>query len=123
LAQEEYSAKFMQKPFNYYLLKYDRIAIWIVAVFFAIYVVSGYGIVNPGVVSELTGGILTRTIALYLHETLDLPILMLLLVHVLIQLRFTLLRWKVKDGMLLNSFVIVLGVFAIALLLLMDPRI
>jgi hypothetical protein len=112
----------MKKPFNYYLLKYDRIAIWIIAVFFALYVVSGYGIVNPGVVSELTGGILTRTISLYLHETLDLPILVLVLVHVLIQLRFTLLRWKVKDGMFLSSFIIVLGVFAIVLLLLMDTR-
>jgi thiosulfate reductase cytochrome b subunit len=113
----------MRKPSNYYLRKFDRIMVWLLVVLFVIYVISGYGIVNPMLVGELTGGLFTRTLSMELHFTLDLPVLVLVLLHVLIQLKFALIRWKVKDGILLNSFIIILGIFAIALLLLMDTRI
>jgi cytochrome b subunit of formate dehydrogenase len=110
----------MPKTHNHYLLKFDRILTWVSLVLLIILVITGYGIVNPKVISELTGGILTRPLSLYLHTTLDVPVLVLLMFHVLIQLRFALMRWRVKDGVPLNAFIIILGLFSTVLILLMD---
>lgn len=108
---------------GYYLKKFDRILVWSTLVLFVIFAVSGYGIVNPEMVGELTGGILNRSLSLNLHVNLALPVLALLMIHVLVELRFTLIRWGVKDGVMLNVFVIGLGVFCGVLLVLMDRAI
>lgn len=112
----------MHKTHNYYILKFDRTITWILLALLIIFVITGYGIVNPQLINELTGGILTRSLSLYLHATLDVPLLVLLMLHVLIQLRFTLIRWRVKDGILLNSFIVMLGTFSTILILLMDAK-
>jgi hypothetical protein len=88
-----------------------------------VYVISGYGLANPNFVTNLTGGIFTHSLSIYLHTTLDLPILVLLMVHVLIEMKFGLIRWGIKDGILLNTFLVILGTFSSVLLIFMDKSI
>lgn len=113
----------MKRTSNYYLMRLNHTLIWLLVFLSIIFVVSGYGIVNPKFVGEMTGGILTRSLSLYLHTNLDVPILTLLMIHILIELKFALMRWGMKDGVLLNAFVVILGTFSTVLLLLMDGTI
>ena len=115
--------KMVNHSLGYYLKKFNRILVWPTLVLFIIFAVSGYGIIRPEMIGELTGGILNRSLSLNLHMNLALPVLALLMIHVLIELRFTLIRWGVKDGMMLNVFVIGLGVFCSVLLVLMDKAV
>jgi succinate dehydrogenase/fumarate reductase cytochrome b subunit len=103
-----------------FLVRVNRLLVWPTLFLFVVYVFSGYGITNPNLVNELSWGILNRTISLHLHMDLALPVLALLLAHVLIGLRSALIRWGLRDGNLLNAFLLLLGVFAVALLLLMQ---
>jgi hypothetical protein len=105
---------------NDFLVRVNRLLVWPTLFLFAAYVIFGYGITNPKFVGELSAGILNRTISLYFHTVLAIPVLTLLLVHILIGLRSALLRWGVKEGILLNVFLLLLGVFAVALLMLMQ---
>ena len=90
-------------------------------ILFMVLVISGYGITNPVVVGELTGGLFAnRYLSLRIHTAVVLPALILLMVHVLIAIRSTLIRWGVREGNLLNAFVILLGAFIVALLVLMQ---
>ncbi|HVP16583.1 MAG TPA: hypothetical protein VMT42_04380 [candidate division Zixibacteria bacterium] len=75
---------------------------------------------NPRVVSELTGGLFTHPFSLSLHTALIMPTLTLLMVHVLIGLRSTLIRWGIRRGRLLDAFVLLLGAFALTLMVLMQ---
>jgi succinate dehydrogenase/fumarate reductase cytochrome b subunit len=105
---------------NDLLVRINRLLVWPTLVLFVAYVIFGYGIWNPKLISELSFGVLNRTFSLYLHNVLALPVLTLLLVHVLIGLRTALIRWGVKEGNLLNAFLLLLGLFAVILLLLMQ---
>ena len=90
-------------------------------VLFIVLAVTGYGITNPAVVGELTGGLLSdRTLSSRIHNTVVFPALVLLMIHILIALRSALLRWGVEDGNLLKAFLILLGIFAMTLLVLMQ---
>ncbi len=93
---------------------------WPTLILFILLAVSGYGILNPGLVSELTGGLLNHPFSLSLHTTLILPTLTLLMVHVLIALRSVLTRWGIREGKLLDAFLVLLGAFAFTLMLLMQ---
>jgi len=110
----------MGKTSKYYLLKLNRVFVWVCFFLLIIFVLSGYGIANPELVEALTGGIVTRMSAIYLHRILDMPLLALLMTHILIELKFALARWGVKDGKLLNVFLIILGGFFVGLLILMN---
>ena len=89
-------------------------------ILFIILAISGYGITNPRTISELTGGLLTHALSLSLHTTLVLPTLTLLMIHILIAIKSVLTRWGVKEGKLLNTFLILLGFFTITLIVLMQ---
>jgi hypothetical protein len=90
-------------------------------VLFMVLAISGYGITNPVVVDELTGGLFSyRDLSLRIHNLVVLPALMLLMIHILIAIRSALVRWGVKDSNLLNVFLILLGAFAVVLLVLMQ---
>ena len=103
------------------LKRFNRLLVWPTLIFFIILAISGYGIVNPGLVGELTGGLFGNSIfSLRIHMALVLPTLMLLMTHVLIAIRSTLIRWGVKEGRLLNAFLILLGAFTVALIVLMQ---
>ena len=110
----------MEKTRKDYLKKFNRLLVWPTLVLFIILTVSGYGILNPGTVSSLTGGLFTHVFSLYLHTTLILPTLTLLMIHVLIALRSTLTRWGIREGRLLDAFVLLLGAFALTLMVLMQ---
>jgi len=53
-----------------------------------------------------------------LHVNLAAPVLILLLIHLLIGMRTALTRWGMEEGMLLNAFVIGLGLFVATLIIL-----
>lgn len=110
----------MGKPSNYYLLKLNRVVAWILLFLFAVFAISGYGITNPNLVKALTGGIITKINAIRLHRILDMPLFVLVVSHVLIELKFTLQRWGVRKGRLLNALLLIMGGFSIGLLTLMD---
>jgi cytochrome b subunit of formate dehydrogenase len=102
------------------LTRFNRLLVWPILVLFIILAVSGYGITNQGLTSELTGGVFTPELSLYLHKNLVLPALTLLMIHVLISLKKTLTRWGIEEGNLLNGFLILLGALTLALLVLMQ---
>jgi hypothetical protein len=89
-------------------------------VLFILLAISGYGILNPGLVGELTGGLLNHPFSLKLHMDLILPTLTLLMVHILIALRSVLTRWGIREGKLLDAFLVLLGIFAFTLMVLMQ---
>jgi hypothetical protein len=94
--------------------------VWPTLVLFILLAISGYGILNPNLVSELTGHLLNHPFSLYLHTTLVLPTLALVMIHVLITIRSTLIRWGIRAGRLLDAFMLLLGAFALTLMVLMQ---
>jgi len=90
-------------------------------ILFIVLAISGYGITNPAVVGELTGGLFaSRYLSLRIHTAVVLPALSLLTVHVLIAIRSTLIRWGIRENNLLNAFLVLLGAFTVGLLVLMQ---
>jgi thiosulfate reductase cytochrome b subunit len=110
----------MEKKWDRYLIRFNRLLVWVTLVLLIAFVIFGYGILNPKVVGELTGGLLTRGVSLQLHIALAFPLLILLLIHILIGARTALTRWGVKQGELLDAFLILLGVFVVTLLAVMQ---
>ncbi|HUW48171.1 MAG TPA: hypothetical protein VMW36_05470 [Patescibacteria group bacterium] len=110
----------MGKAYDRFLTKLNRVLVWLTLVLFIVFTISGYGITNPELIRELTGGVFTRAISLKLHLNLAFPVLALLTIHILIGAKSALTRWGVKQGRLLNAFLILLGIFAAALLILMQ---
>jgi cytochrome b subunit of formate dehydrogenase len=103
-----------------YLQRFNRLLVWPTLVLFVLLAISGYGVLNPNLVKELTGGLFTHPFSLYLHTILVLPTLTLVMVHVLIALRSTLTRWGIREGKLLDAFLILLGIFALTLMVSMQ---
>lgn len=93
-----------------FLVRFNRILVWASLVLFVFFVFCGYGIVNPSLVSKLSGGLFDRDLSIYLHLTLAPYVLVVLLVHILIEFRFVLIRWGVQQGKLLNGFIVFVGV-------------
>jgi hypothetical protein len=110
----------MRKANDRFLTKFNRVLVWLTLVLSVVFLISGYGITNPELIRELTGGVFTRAISLNLHLNLAFPVSALLTIHVLIGAKSALARWSVKQGRLLNVFLILLGIFTVTLLLLMQ---
>lgn len=110
----------MGKPEKNYLQRFNRLLVWPTLVLFILLAITGYGILNPGLIRELTGGLLTHPLSLYLHTNLVLPTLVLLMIHILIALRLTLIRWGIREGKLLDAFLILLGIFVLSLMVLLQ---
>jgi cytochrome b subunit of formate dehydrogenase len=103
-----------------YLVRFNRLLVWPTLVLFILLAISGYGMTNPNTVAELTGGLFTHANSVYLHTALVLPALTLLVIHILIAIRSTLTRWGVKEGLVLNAFLVLLGAFAVTLIAIMQ---
>jgi cytochrome b subunit of formate dehydrogenase len=104
-----------------YLKRFNRLLVWPTLVLFIILAISGFGSLNPGFVGELTGGLFgNHGFSMGIHEELVLPTLTLLTIHVLIAIRSTLIGWGVREGRLLNAFLILLGAFVLTLIVLMQ---
>jgi thiosulfate reductase cytochrome b subunit len=109
--------KALTKRSNDYLRTFNRLLVWPTLVLLIIVVISGFGITNPGMTSELTGGVFTQYNSLYWHLNLVVPVLILLMIHVLIGLKTALTRRGVK-ARLLNVVLVLLGLFVTALIIL-----
>jgi len=103
-----------------HLQRFNRLLVWPTLVLFIFLAISGYGALNPRLVNELTGGLFTHVFFLDMHTALILPTLTLLMIHILIALRSTLIRWGVREGRLLNVFVLLLGAFGLTLMVSMQ---
>ena len=103
-----------------HLQRFNHLLVWPTLVLFILLAISGYGISNPGLINEFTGGLFKHLSLLQLHETLVLPTLTLLMVHVLIGMRSALTRWGIREGRLLDAFLVLLGAFVLALMVFMQ---
>jgi hypothetical protein len=101
-----------------YLQRFNHLLAWFRVVPFALLVISGFGMTNPRLATRLTGGIFTTSFSMYLHANLAAPVLILLLVHFLIGMKNALTRWGVTKNGALNAFLIILGIFLAALIIL-----
>lgn len=102
------------------LNRFNRMLVWLTLVLFVVFAFAGYGLTNPRVTSELSGGVFTKAFSFYVHVNLAAPLLMLVVVHVLIGLRNALVRWGVESGLLLNVFLVALGVFAAGVIVVLQ---
>ena len=109
-----------KKPLNHYLMKLNRALVWILLLLMILLVVTGYGLTKPNLIHFLTGGIINYRTALYLQTFLDVYILILLLLHVVIEFKFSLIRWGFKNERLLNLLMLTLGSISLILILYVD---
>ena len=110
----------MRKPLDYYLIKLNRIFVWFLLLFMILLVITGYALAKPGLISYLTGGLINYQNAAYLHTLLDVPLLIFLLVHVVIEVKFSLTRWGFKSRGLLNLLMLLLGAVVLVAILYVD---
>jgi len=80
---------------------FDRIVAWSLWALFLLMTLSGY---------MLTKGFIDRSWGLLAHLDLAIPAMALFTIHFAIRLRFILLRWKMKEGLLVNLVSILAGI-------------
>jgi hypothetical protein len=80
---------------------FDRVVAWSLWALFFLMMLSGY---------MLTKGFIDRSWGLVAHLQLAIPIMALFTVHFAIRLRFMLLRWKMKEGLLVNLVPVLVGI-------------
>jgi hypothetical protein len=78
-------------------------------IFMIIFIVSGYAWWNRI--------IMPSQMAIYMHTKLDTYLVFFFLMHVLISTKFTLARWRVGPGWMVNGLLIVIGVVSFWLVL------
>jgi hypothetical protein len=80
--------------------KIDRVIAWALWAAFFLMTLSGY---------MITKGFINRYWGFLAHLELAIPAMLLFTVHFAIRLRFILLRWKMKEGLLLNLVTLLVG--------------
>jgi hypothetical protein len=105
------------RKLNYYLMKANRIIVWILLLLILMMIISGYGLTKPSLIRSLSGGWIDYQTALFVHTSLDTPFLILLLIHVVIEIRFSLMRWGVKNQKLLNLLMLILVLICLFLII------
>jgi thiosulfate reductase cytochrome b subunit len=98
-----------KKPANYYLMKLNRAIVWVLLVLMILLLLTGYGLAKPNLIYALTGGLIDWRLASSLHSLLDIYLVFFLVLHVIIEIKFTLMRWGFKKQKLLNLLMIMLG--------------
>jgi hypothetical protein len=88
-----------------YLIKVNRISAWALLIFMVIFLVSGYALVDHIIMPVQQ--------ARYLHTQLDMYLVFFFLVHVLINTKFTLRRWRIGDGQIVNTLLVAVGVISL----------
>ena len=111
---------FQKRTLNYYVMKINRIVVWVLLALMIIYIITGYGLTKPNLIYLLTGGIIDYRVAIFLHNTLDVPLFIFLFVHVVIEIKFSLMRWGFKNQKLLNLLMAMLGLFFLIFFLIVD---
>lgn len=100
---------------NRFLHQVHRFISWILVPFMAVFIVSGYSYTRKI-------RVINRGLAFDLHNTLDLPFLLLIMAHVTLAARFELMRFKIK-GKIVDVFLLVLAVAAGLAIIWVDQRI
>lgn len=96
---------------NVALKRIDRIVVWALLTLFMVFMISGY---------MITKGFIDRYYGLILHTRLDLPIMALFTLHFIINMKFMFIRWKIKDGTIVNLICLLLGSGLFLLILYLD---
>ena len=65
--------------------------IWLLAIVIVLYGVSGFGITEFRTVETLTFGLLNKNLAFKIHNSLEIPFIMLLILHLCLPFIF---KWK-----------------------------
>jgi hypothetical protein len=81
----------------------------------AVYVVTGYAYTRKI-------QFIHRGLAFDLHNTLDLPLIVLIVAHIMLAARFELMRFKIK-GRPVDIFLLILGIVLVFAVLYVDMRI
>ena len=105
---------------NRYLMKINRVFVWVLLLFLILLTVSGYGLSKPNLIHSLTGGLVDFRTASYLHNVLIVPFLILSLIHIIIEVKFSLTRWGFKNQKLLNLLMLMLGIAIVLLIAYVD---
>ncbi len=100
---------------NRFLYKLHRVISWALVPLMIVVAVSGYGYVRKV-------QFLHRRLAFELHDTLDLPLLLLIVAHVLLAARFELMRFKIK-GKVVDITLLILGIVLGLAMIVIDVRI
>lgn len=98
-----------------FLFKLHRIISWVLLPLMIVVAVSGYAYVRKI-------QFLHRGLAFDLHNTLDLPLLLLIVAHVVLAGRLELKRFKIK-GRAVDVLLLVLGIAAALIMIYVDVRI
>jgi hypothetical protein len=101
----------VQLDLNVTLSKFDRIVAWLLWALFLLMTVSGY---------MLTKGFIDRYWGFLAHLQLAIPTMAIFTIHFAIRLRFVLLRWKMKESMLVNLVPVLVGVALLLPILYLD---
>ena len=101
-------------------MKANRVVVWVLLLFMILLIVTGYALTKPALIISLTGGILDYQTAFYLHTLLDVPLFVLLLLHVIIEIKFSFMRWGFKNQKLLNLLMLALGFVFLVLIFYVD---
>ena len=86
------------------LVKINRFSAWMLLIFMIIFLVSGYAWTHKI--------LLPLQMAKNMHTELDLLLVFFFLVHSLIGIRFSLARWRVGHGRLVNGLLIAMGILS-----------
>lgn len=85
---------------NTALNRVDRVIAWLLWALFIGMTLSGY---------MLTKGFIDRYWGFLAHFQLAIPAMALFTIHFAIRLRFILLRWRIKEGLLVNLTPVLVG--------------
>ena len=80
-------------------------------VLFFVFMISGY---------MITKGFIDRSWGILLHTQLTLPIMAVFITHVAVQLRFFLIRRRIRSRVLVNLTPLLLGLVSFAFILYLD---
>lgn len=111
------------RQLNAYLLKVNRAIVWLLLALMIALMVTGYGLTKPTLVRTLTLGLVDYQAASQLHSLLDAPLSILLVVHVLIEVKFTLVRWGFTHRRLLNLLVALLATISLVFIVYLEGAI
>jgi hypothetical protein len=96
---------------NVALTRIDRVFAWLLWALFLLMTLSGY---------MLTKGFIDRSWGFLAHLQLAIPAMALFTIHFAIRLRFILLRWKMKEELMVNFVSILVGVALFLPILYLD---
>jgi len=68
---------------------------WLLVIVTLLYGISGFGITEFRTVETLTSGLLTKNLAFKIHNSLEIPFIILLLLHLCLPFVF---KWKKGKG-------------------------